>query len=356
MNPDLRIAERILRQPTAPFHEHCVRRALIAELERLGLPWRLDRYGNLLARYKRGSGRPMAMTAHMDHPGFEVLSVHGARAEARWNGQTPPFDLKGLRLALYSSGRKRGAVVLDGDGRRHKEKGKLLALRVPEGTRALDYGHADLIPFKLSAGKIVSKALDNTAGCAAIIACLHRLRRKRARADVLALFTRAEEVGFHGAFGAIQAKTLPKSRPVVVLECSKAIPGAEQGLGPVIRVGDKMRVFDPDVVSACEAAAKASALKFQRRLMDGGTCEATAYGLAGYRAVCLAFPLGNYHNIGPEGVAEEFIAQSDFLDGVSLLAAFAVRGVDPAGAAKRLKARLDARFGKEQRFKLLATR
>ena len=33
-------------------------------------------------------------------------------------------------------------------------------------------------------------------------------------------------------------------RPVVVLECSKELPGAVMGRGPVIRVGDKARVFE----------------------------------------------------------------------------------------------------------------
>jgi len=121
------------------------------------------------------------------------------------------------------------------------------------------------------------------------------------------------------------------------------------GKGPVIRVGDRLRVFDPDTVLACEAAANAHAktqksFRFQRRLMDGGACEASAFSLAGYPTVCLAFPLGNYHNVGTRGLAPEFIDESDFRNGVEALGAFAVHGVSPAAVRRRIAARLDSRF------------
>lgn len=352
----LGILARILRQPTAPFHEHRVRGQIQAELDRLGVRWRLDATGNLLARYRAGRARPVSFLAHMDHPGFEVASVEGCRALARWNGQVPTFDLKGLRLALWSddpeAGRRGTAVVLKGDGRPRLPGNvvdKLIRLKVPVGTRSGDFGYADLTPFRLQGGRVLSKALDNVAGCGAMVACLDHLVRNRLPGDIRLLFTRAEEVGFHGAFAAIRDGSLPRSRPLVVLECSRAMPGAEQGLGPVIRVGDRARVFDPDVAAACEEAVRAlqrrhPALRVQRRLMDGGVCEASAFGLAGYRAVCLAFPLGNYHNVALGGVRPEFLSAGDFLGGVACLGAFAGFGLDPQGARRRLAAWARGRF------------
>lgn len=357
----LSILERILRQPTAPFHEHRVRRELQAVLDEAGVPHRTDAAGNLVARYRAGRAKPFAMAAHMDHPGFEVLSAAGGSAAARWNGQVPPFDLKGARLALCRAGRRVGtAVVADGDGRRPKEKASALRLKVPPGTRAGDFGHADLVAFRLSGGRVVSKALDNVAGCAAMAAVLDLLARRRLPGDVTALFTRAEEVGFHGALAAIRAGTVPRRLPMVVLECSKAIAGVEMGSGPVIRVGDKASVFDPDLAAACEIAARAlqaedPSFRFQRRLMDGGTCEASAFGLSGWRAVCLAFPLGNYHNVGPRGLAPEYIAQSDFLSGVRLLTTFAGRGLDPVDARRRLTRWVHSRFGGAELKRLKAS-
>jgi len=146
-----------------------------------------------------------------------------------------------------------------------------------------------------------------------------------------------------------------------VLECSRAMPGAESGLGPVIRVGDRMSVFDPRLAAACEESARElqksqPGVRFQRRLMDGGACEATAFAAAGYRSLCLALPLGNYHNAGPTGVEPEFIAEGDFLDCVALLSAFAELGLDPEGAWRRSCRRAAERFGPEQARRLRESR
>jgi len=364
----LRILSALLREPTAPYFEHRVRGALRRVLESAGVPCSIDASGNLLARYRRGRAKPVAFTAHMDHPGFEVVWARGRRARARWNGQLPAFDLKGLRLALWRPGegaaaaaRFGTAVVLRGDGRRPLRRKAGLTLRSPVGTRPGFFGYADLDPFSMRGTLIRSKGHDDVAGCGVIAACLARLARRRLPADVLAVFTRAEEEGFKGAFAAVENRSLPKSRPVVVLECSKAVAGVAQGAGPVIRVGDKACVFDADMAAACvEAAQRLQAAEksflFQRKLMDGGTCEATVFCLAGFRALCLALPLGNYHNNGERGVACETIDRRDFLAAVDLLSAFACGGLDPGGARTRKRRSLWKRFLPAERRRLLESR
>lgn len=68
----LAIARRILAQPTAPFHEDAVRReirTLLADCPHVALTE--DRFGNLLAHYRRGKAAArLAFAAHMDHPGY----------------------------------------------------------------------------------------------------------------------------------------------------------------------------------------------------------------------------------------------------------------------------------------------
>jgi endoglucanase len=75
---------------------------------------------------------------------------------------------------------------------------------------------------------------------------------------------------------------------------------------------------------ATELASENRDFRFQRRLMDGGTCEATAFCAAGYRAGGLALPLGNYHNMqgldgGPAGIGAEHILVSDYVSEIELL-------------------------------------
>ncbi|MDZ4200269.1 MAG: hypothetical protein U1E27_13415, partial [Kiritimatiellia bacterium] len=70
----------------------------------------------------------------------------------------------------------------------------------------------------------------------------------------------------------------------------------------VLRVGDRIGIFDPDLTYRIgllmEAAASANpGFRWQRKLMPGGVCEATAFGAYGYRSSCLCLPLGHYHNM-----------------------------------------------------------
>jgi hypothetical protein len=64
--------------------------------------------------------------------------------------------------------------------------------------------------------------------------------------------------------------------------------------------------------------------------MDGGTCEATAFCSAGYRASGLALPLGNYHNQAVSGtrkkIGPENIAIGDYAAEVRLLIELAKLG------------------------------
>jgi endoglucanase len=147
---------------------------------------------------------------------------------------------------------------------------------------------------------------------------------------VWGLFTRAEEVGLLGAVQAIQLGTVPRDAIVLSLETSKALPDAPQGAGVIVRVGDRASIFDPAVTAAVTAVATEAGVRHQRRLMDGGTCEATAFCAAGYRSSGLALPLGNYHNADDDGlgVKAENVHEEDFAAELDLLTALARTPLD----------------------------
>ena len=88
--------------------------------------------------------------------------------------------------------------------------------------------------------------------------------------------------------------------------------------------------------------------------MSGGTCEATAFTAFGYETGALAVPLGNYHNVDPDGcLAAEYVSPRD-LTNLALLLRELLRPIpDPqaplrdrlarraAAAARRLQATAD---------------
>ena len=63
-----------------------------------------------------------------------------------------------------------------------------------------------------------------------------------------------------------------------------------------------MSVFDPRLTNRISDLMMAHEKKhpdfsWQRKLMPGGACEATAFSAYGYESTCLCLPLGNYHNM-----------------------------------------------------------
>ena len=245
-------------------------------------------------------------------------------------------------------------------GRHGEESDRRVLIRLadPEGPGAVEPPAAavfDLVDFELDGELIRMRAADDLAGCGAILAALAQLSRSGVApsGDVYGLFTRAEEVGLVGARLAAEAGTLPLGTLVISAESSRTLPGAEQGRGPVVRVGDAGSTFDVDAESVLIRAresllerddesgrAGGTGFKSQRQLMSGGVCEASAFAVYGYQVTGIAFPLGNYHNAAPEGGVEaEFIHVDDYLGGIALLTEAAYRVADRSNTAFRQRLR-----------------
>jgi putative aminopeptidase FrvX len=95
--------------------------------------------------------------------------------------------------------------------------------------------------------------------------------------------------------------------------------------GVILRVGDRTSIFDSTAMRflgevAAALQAKDRTFQFQRALMFGGTCEATAFQEFGYQTAAVCVALGNYHNCHPEGrIAAEYVSLSDGCGMVDLL-------------------------------------
>lgn len=356
-NQLLSLARRLFNNPTAPFHEERVARFIREFAIARGLRVRSDKFGNLIVCYRRGRGhRPVAFVAHMDHPGFEVTEdAVGGFVMTRFLGSVPrQYFRPGGRVRLFGpDGERRATIwsVPDVDWK----KEKLVRLRLKGAARRGDFGMWDIAPVKTNHRLIWSRACDDLAGCLVLLAMLDDLVQSRVSATAYAVFTRAEEVGFYGAMGLTKSRIIPRSAVVVSVESSKELPHAPMGQGPIIRVGDRAMTFDSRVTMFLEEVAARVArtdrqFVFQRRLMDGGTCESTVFCHSGYRAggVCLA--MGNYHNLGPgEHIREEYVDAGDVQKTVQFFIEVARRSNDYGRAPRMLKQRLEAIFERGRR-------
>jgi endoglucanase len=368
---------RITNLPTAPFVEDhvaaFVRRFVKAHPQ---LRLRADRFGNLLVKYtprrrsRRRLSRPVLFAAHMDHPGFIAGRPLGkGRIQAEWAGGVQSRYFKGTKIRFHVDDRWVPGVVEKVVPQRLKKADprppaevppKAVVARVRGDVPRGSLGMWHLPDAAIRGNRLYARVTDDLSGLAAIICSLDEVCRRNVGCPCYAFFTRAEEVGFAGALAAVVGKTVPQRTIVVAVENSSVIPGVTLGNGPILRVGDKFSVFTPEATAYCRAVAddlakKDKTFQYQRKLMDGGSCESTAYCHYGYEATGICLPLMNYHNMDKRRgkIAPEINDVSDYLNLVKWFVALAespanfrfggrdaVVGKKLDGLEKRYRARL----------------
>ena len=349
----LDILARLAAQPAVAFWESGVAAVVQGVLGEAGLEARVDQHGNILAsvRGQNSNAPPLALVAHMDHPGFEAVDVHGSDLVADVLGGVPAASFQpGIPVQVLPDDGRRLAAVTAGRWGEDDSQQVLIRLDEPAELGLPRPVVFDLVDFELDDDLIRMRAADDLAGCAGILATLAALASRPPPADVYGVFTRAEEVGLVGARLLAESGRLPQDTLIVSVESSRVLPGAEQGGGPVIRVGDAATTFHADAEAALVRARESlragdAGVQIQRQLMSGGVCEASAFAHYGYRTTGIAFPLGNYHNSAPNGGVEaEYIDVNDFMGGIRLMteAAYLVGERGETAFSRRLRQVQDA--------------
>ncbi len=355
------VLKELLALPTAPYLEdHVVAYVDEACRKLAGVKLKYDRYGNLLAhyRYQPRQVRPLAFAAHLDHPGFEATQMKGKQTLlADFRGGVRPEYFKDAKVRFWVDGKwVKGKVTkltkvappsAPGRPRIPKAASLQVSKPVPPGT----LGMWDLPDPALRGERITARACDDLAGVGAMLELLRRLSRKKAHAEVYCLFSRAEEVGFVGAVGAIKARTVPKRAAVISIETSSALVNAPIGDGPIIRVGDRGTIYTPALTDfsvrvAQRLARRRKKFQFQRKLMDGGMCEAAAFGAYGYTVSGICLALGNYHNMDTKKrrIASEWVSLQDWQAMVDLFEAMVLDEQGPGKPDNSLHDRIEGLF------------
>jgi putative aminopeptidase FrvX len=347
--------------------------------QRRGIELKADKTGNLLLTFKRtgttkATGKPIVIVAHMDHPAFVIDEVHSPReVSACFRGGVRPAYFDDAKATFHTAddepvhGRaiqinkpRQGKTVFAPFYRLRFQLSKSADLQVG------DIGRWRMGPQRIARDLFHTPACDNLASVAAALCMLDVLLTTRGgrASDVRVLLTRAEEVGLIGSIAACKNKSVPKSSRVIVLETSRSMIESPIGAGPIVRVGDRLSTYNPDLTASIAHVAEQLALEdkkftFQRKLMAGGSCEATVFCAYGYTASSICLPLGHYHNQGDLDAVEagrnqkpakadlEYISIGDFHKYVQLLAETAMH----LGRAPSVKDRL-AKVWAERNFVL----
>jgi putative aminopeptidase FrvX len=266
------LLEKLMNTPAAPFREHKVREVALSEIARRpGVAVKQDEWGNLLVSCENDPlGSHCVLCAHMDHPGFVDGKFLGSIHAGYLNAEN--------RVIEHENG----------------------------------IGVWDLPAFEKCDQWIRGRACDDLVGCAVALATVFHHTRAGSKCNVHALLTVAEEVGLLGAALACDTEIIPAGSTVLSLETSPALSEKQFHSGCIVRVGDRRSVFDPLVTRALIDVAAEGNIKYQRCLMDGGSCEGTVFYDAGYQTGALCVALGYAHNQGPNhSVAMEYVSVPD---------------------------------------------
>jgi len=331
-----------------------------------------DPHGNFEIRIANApvSDHPIYFTAHLDHPGFvveEIESETNLILSFRGGVMADYFPDAKVKIHHAETGFVMGTIISEikktnDDGKEESckpFKRYACTLESPAAIEVGTLGTWDLPDAKIVddefGGIIHTNACDDLAAVAAGLSAIDELAQLRESGsdigdvgDIRVLFTRGEEVGFIGAIGASRDGFMPKGARIIALENSRAFVDSPIHGGPIVRVGDRISIFSPELTGAVAkvaeriaggastptASQKASEMpkwKWQRKLMAGGACEASVYCAYGYCSTCVCLPLGNYHNMAGlaeaqagthEGVPRvgcEFIGLDDYAGMVDLL-------------------------------------
>ncbi len=285
-----------------------------------------DACGNLTvssSRLRAIGGSPLYFTAHLDHPAFvveQVLTPTTVVCAFRGGVMAPYFNDARVQFHLAGGVRATGRILEHRPAAPPERLFRECVIELTGDDRSPeiavgDFATWDLPPARIVDGHLEAPACDDLSTVAASLAALDELSRSDdASCDTRLLFTLAEEVGFIGAVAACRDQTMPRDARVIALENSRSFADSPLGGGPIVRVGDRMSIFSPTLTRAVGKVAEKLGhveeknpgegenapipdFKWQRKLMAGGACEASAYCAWGYEATCVCLPLGNYHNM-----------------------------------------------------------
>jgi len=177
-----------MRNPAAPYYEHAVRNEVKSICREHRLAFKQDSFGNLLVRLQNGRpGRPLALAAHMDHPGYEVTRVlSDTSCVVSFQGGVPDnYFRTGIPIRLMQG----NIPVRLGRAASGPRKFEIRS-RSPWSITP-QFAVWDLKDFIVRRGQIHGRACDDTVGVACVLATLIELKRTRASVNVIGIISRA---------------------------------------------------------------------------------------------------------------------------------------------------------------------
>ena len=265
-----------------------------------------DGMGNLIAR-RRGSGKKIMFAAHMDEIGVIITGADkkGFLYFAPLGGLNVK-NLVNLRVRFLNGAE--GVIAADEEKLGDKPKTDKMFIDVgaknrEEAEKIAKTGDcaAFVGDFYTRGDTVISKALDNRAGCAALMAAMSEI--KNDTNDLIFVFTAQEEVGLRGAKTAAFAL-----EPDIAISVDTTDTGDVSGMpksdvklgcGAAIKVMDRSVICDASVRDRLIQTAQKNNVPHTLEIMTDGGTDAGAIHLtrAGIKTGGISVPTRYIHSV-----------------------------------------------------------
>ncbi|MBQ7793223.1 MAG: M42 family metallopeptidase [Clostridia bacterium] len=281
-----------------------------------------DALGNLIA-HKKGSEKKIMLAAHMDEIGVVVTYIDE-------NGFLRFSNIGGVYIKRLLNRRvefANGVIgVIDTESDNKEMKLSKMFIDIGASTKAEAESKVSVGDMAVFVGDyietdsvIISKALDNRIGCAALLEVMERASGDN---DVYFCFTAQEEVGLRGA-KAVAYSVAPEYALAVDVTDTGDTPSADKmavklGGGAAVKVMDRSVICNADVRSLLIELAKRDGIPYQLEVMTDGGTDAGAIHTSrdGVKTGGVSIPTRYIHS------PSEMASKADYNAAVKLLTAF----------------------------------
>lgn len=299
--------------------EYEIRQIIIGELSQYVDKIECDGLGNIIA-YKKGEGKKIAISAHMDQIGLMLRSVdEKGRYRILPIGSVKPYNMIDTRVKTRDG--CQGVVMCE-----KKMPGEAVTsddLYVEFGKRlSADFGglKGQEVVIKSEYYEdeeyIISGALDDRIGCMILLEAVKKL--KYCSNEIYMVFSVQEENGFRGiqsAVSSIQPDVLISVDVTCVNEELRGMKtDIELGKGIALKVMDHFMIVDQEVIDWQQAIAKENQVPYQLDISDhGGTDSCKVQENMGIKAGAICIPAKNIHS------GNEIVSKTDVENGLKMI-------------------------------------
>ena len=300
----------------------------------------VDKAGNLIAvvrgrgnDYNKENPRRVMLSAHMDEVGFMITAItEEGYLKFSTVGGIDPRVLCGRHVLVGDETRRYHGVIAS--KAIHLQSGEERGKTMPVDKLYIDIGARDadeakkyvsvgdyavfdseFVAYGKDNSRIKSKALDDRAGCAALIEVMRDLYRNPCDLpfDVYFAFTTCEEVGITGA-GVAAFGIKPDTAIILEATAVNDLPGAgrnfvsKQGEGGTLSLCDRGTIYDMGFINYARQTAEQKELKVQlKQAFTGGTDAAHIQrSMTGVRVLGLSLPTRYIHSASNVARFEDF--------------------------------------------------